>query len=206
MGQYHCIVNLDKHEFLNPWDMGEGAKLLEWGYGSGTMLTALAILLAVSNGRGGGDYHCNEQDKTLDEWVGRWGGDRIAVVGDYAEDGDLAPEHHAGAIWTACSNAREGTDTTPLEERIAENETKRAVYGDYVDGWNEKERAIEEMQPPYRNITAEMRRVIEADGVVRFKKETYKSRDINGKVTESEHISIVDSSQKMLRPDMVIGV
>ena len=76
MGQYHIIVNLDRHEFLNPWDMGEGAKLLEWGYGSGTMLTALAILLAVSNGRGGGDYHANEDDPSLSEWVGRWGGDR----------------------------------------------------------------------------------------------------------------------------------
>jgi len=204
MGQYHCIVNLDKHEFLNPWDMGEGAKLMEWGYGSGTMLTALAILLAVSNGRGGGDYHADEQDPSLGEWVGRWGGDRIAVVGDYAEDGDLAPEHHAGAIWTACTNAREG-GMLPLAERIAENETKRPTYGDYVDGWNEKERAIEEMQPPYRNISAEMRRVIEADGYTHFEVETWTTRSMDGVETTSEHIKVVEG-RKQLRPDMVIGV
>lgn len=207
MGQYHCIVNLDKHEFLNPWDMGEGAKLLEWGYGSGTMLTALAILLAVSNGRGGGDYHPNEQDESLSEWVGRWGGDRIAVIGDYAEDGDLAPEHHAGAIWTACSNARDGK-TRSLEERIAENETQRPTYGDYVDRWNEKERAIELIDPPYRNISAEMRRVIEADGVMRFEVEAYRTREMDGSITESEHVKAIDTYEQrgqLLRPDMVIG-
>lgn len=204
MGQYHLIANLDKHEFLNPWDMGEGAKLLEWGYGSGTMLTAMAILLAVSNGRGGGDYHGNEQDPTLDEWVGRWGGDRIAVVGDYAEDGDLAPEHHAGAIWTACSNAREG-EASPLEERIAENETKRDAYGDYVDGWNERERAVELLQPPYRNISAEMRKVIEADGVTRFVVEKIQTREVDGTITEHDLIRAEEADRRMLRPDMVIG-
>lgn len=209
MGQYHLIANLDKHEFLNPWDMGEVAKLMEWGYGSGTMLTALTILLAVSNGRGGGDYHPNEQDESLSEWVGRWGGDRIAVVGDYAEDGDLAPEHHAGAIWTACSNAR-GGETRPLEERIAENETKRDTYGDYVDGWNEKERAIELMQPPYRNISAEMRRVIAADNVMRFDTNTYKMTEPSGRVTTNEHVTAVDiyaeRHQTQLRPDMVVNI
>lgn len=203
MGQYHCIVNLDKHEFINPWDMGEGAKLLEWGYGSGTMLTALAILLAISNGRGGGDYHCNEKDPSLSEWVGRWGGDRIAVVGDYAENGDLAPEHNAGAIWTACTNAR-GGETRPLAERIAENETKRAVYGDYVDDWNEKERAVEMMQPPYRNISAEMRRVIEADGQVHFTVTTGKQKNFDGTVTDYETVRVAEGARS-LRPDMVIN-
>jgi hypothetical protein len=187
--------------------MGEGAKLMEWGYGSGTMLTALAILLAVSNGRGGGDYHSNETDSSLDEWVGRWGGDCIAVVGDYAEDTDLAPEHHASAIWTACGNARDG-ETRSLEERIAENESKRPQYGDYVDGWNERERAVELIDPPYRNISAEMRRVIQADGVIRFDVEEYRTRHFDGTVTTSEHVKAVDvyaeQQQKHLRPDMVI--
>ena len=208
MGQYHIIVNLDEHEFLNPWDMGEGAKLMEWGYGSGTMLTALAILLAVSNGRGGGDFHGNEKDPTLDEWVGRWGGDRIAVIGDYAEDGDLEPEHHAGAIWHACSLAREGK-WVPLKKRIAENEKSRASYGgDYVDEWNARDRLVESM-PRFTNISAPMRLVIEADGVVHFTSEIWKSREMDGTVTEDEHIRVKRSDDEgpsqMLRPDMVIG-
>jgi len=189
MGQYHVIVNLDKHEFLNPWDMGEGAKLLEWGYGSGTMLTALSILLAVSNGRGGGDYHGNEKDPALDEWVGRWGGDRIAVVGDYAEDGDLPAEHNAGAIWWACSRARDGQTS---EERIAEYETHRATYGDdYVDRWIAREHVLDTIDPPYRNISAEMRSVIEADGMVRFT------------IAPSGYVSVEDHSRS-LRPDVLI--
>src|SRR3970040_166079 len=156
--------------------MGEGAKLLEWGYGSGTMLTALAILLAVSNGRGGGDYHANEKDPSLSEWVGRWGGDRIAVVGDYAEDGDLPAEFSAGAIWHACSLARKGLKWVPLKKRIAENEKSRTSYGDYVDEWNARDRVVETM-PRFTNISAPMRRVIEADGVVHFTSEIWKSRE-----------------------------
>jgi hypothetical protein len=166
MGQYHIIVNLDKHEFLNPWDMGEGAKLMEWGYGSGTMLTALAILLAISNGRGGGDYHGDEKDPSLHEWVGRWGGDRIAVVGDYAEDGDLPAEFHAGDIWRACSNARDGW--RPLEERIvgleADSKKWREEDSPYLKKHIAQERRVETM-PRFTNISADMCHVIEADNI-----------------------------------------
>lgn len=58
MGQYHQVVNLDKHEKLYPHVLGDGLKLMEFGCsGDGTM-TALAILLAGSckgGPRGGGD-------------------------------------------------------------------------------------------------------------------------------------------------------
>ena len=202
MGQYHRVVNLDKHEFIDPWQMGEGAKLLEWGYGSGTVLTALAILLAVSNGRGGGDFHGNEKDPTLDEWVGRWGGDRIAVVGDYAEDGDLPDEHHAGAIWTACSNAQ---DDESIADRIAGHEKNRGTYPDeYVDEWVQREHVVESIDPPYRDIRAEMRRVIEADGMTRFTTETIETRHMDGTITKHEHVSVADDHARSLRPDMVI--
>lgn len=96
MGQYHLTVNLDKHEFIDPQQLGDGLKLVEQcGWLPGGVNDALHLLLAVSNGRGGGDFQESE-------WVGRWGGDRIAVVGDYGEDGDLAPEHKAGSIYSRC--------------------------------------------------------------------------------------------------------
>jgi len=57
MGQYYRIVNLDKKEYLSPYPFDEGAKLLEFGTGKGTLLLALAVLLADGNGRGGGDLH-----------------------------------------------------------------------------------------------------------------------------------------------------
>jgi hypothetical protein len=99
MGQYHYTVNLDKHEYLNPHDLGDGLKLGEFGRSEGGVLTALTVLLACSDGRGGGDF--DQQDT---EWGGRWAGDRIAIVGDYAEDADLPPEFHAGSIYARCGD------------------------------------------------------------------------------------------------------
>jgi hypothetical protein len=96
MGQYHLTLNLDKKEFLNPHHCGDGLKLLEFGCGGSTM-TALAVLLSTSNGLGGGDLRT--EDKT---WVGRWAGDRIAVVGDYDEHSP-----HAG-LYRKASDGEDG--------------------------------------------------------------------------------------------------
>ena len=79
MGQYHITVNLDKREFINPHLLGDGLKLWEFGSsGDGGVMMALSMLLACSNGRGGGDYPDHNEDV-----IGRWAGDRIAIVGDY---------------------------------------------------------------------------------------------------------------------------
>jgi len=82
MGQYYKVVNLDKKEVLHPHKFGDGLKLLEFGAsGSGTML-GLAILLAVGNNRGGGDLY---SDNPI---IGSWSGNKIAIIGDYADDSD----------------------------------------------------------------------------------------------------------------------
>lgn len=67
MGQYHSVINLDKASGYSPRSIGSYMKLLEQSQ-SATPCAALLILLSDPNG---------------------WGGERIAVVGDYAEDGDL---------------------------------------------------------------------------------------------------------------------
>jgi hypothetical protein len=85
MGQYYKIVNVDKRQFLRPHAFGDGAKLLEWGCSSNGTLTALAMLLASGNGRGGGDLASH------DPLVGSWAGDRVVVAGDYA-DGDFVSD------------------------------------------------------------------------------------------------------------------
>lgn len=99
MGQYYKIVNLDKRESICPHHFGDGAKILEFGHGGLTM-TALAVLLANSNGRGGGDLMVRAADYKnptpaetanqirIDAVSGRWAGDRIVVAGDYAEETD----------------------------------------------------------------------------------------------------------------------
>ena len=102
MGQYHCVLNLDKKQLLRPTEFGDGLKLLEFADGGAT-LTALAILLAKDNGRGLGDLHVAMPDTPLDNWekadyglkrartphahlVGSWAGDRIIISGDYGDN------------------------------------------------------------------------------------------------------------------------
>lgn len=80
MGQYYVVVNLDKRQYLCAHKFGDGIKLLEFGCGGHTM-TALAVLLADGNGRGGGDLFSEHPI------VGSWAGDRIVVAGDYADGG-----------------------------------------------------------------------------------------------------------------------
>lgn len=95
---------------------------MEFGASGSGMMLGLAVLLSVSNERGGGDltYWGGEGGKygdgralphdpggerarlLLDHIVGRWGGDRIAIVGDYFEPDDLTdwgPDGVVGASW-----------------------------------------------------------------------------------------------------------
>ena len=81
MGQYYLIVNLDKKQYLHPHRCGDGLKLLEFGCSATGTLTALAILLADGNGRGGGDL------RSENPVIGSWAGDRIVITGDYADEG-----------------------------------------------------------------------------------------------------------------------
>lgn len=82
MGQYHMAVNLTKKEVVHPHKLGDGLKEHEMaGYLLGGVATALVYLLACPHPRGGGDF--NES-----AFMCRWHGDRIALVGDYADESD----------------------------------------------------------------------------------------------------------------------
>jgi len=85
MGQYHITINLDKREFINPHKIGLGLKLLEQCGMAGSSGDVLVMLLACSNGRGGGDISTKYPGM-----IGRWAGDRIAVVGDYCQEDDIS--------------------------------------------------------------------------------------------------------------------
>jgi hypothetical protein len=97
MGQYYYIVNLDKKQYLDPHAFGHGMKLLEFSCSQGGANTALACLLANSNGRGGGDLHSENPI------VGSWAGDRIVVAGDYAEIGDRGELDDNENLYGKCS-------------------------------------------------------------------------------------------------------
>lgn len=109
MGQYWIPANLDKKEFINPHRLGSGLKLWEQLANPPGVGAALIILCAaMPEKRGGGDFDLDENwhgpERTSGaepgpmpepypaiaaKTIGRWAGDRIALVGDYAEDSDL---------------------------------------------------------------------------------------------------------------------
>ena len=88
MGQYHYIVNLDKKEFINPDELAVGRKAWEQLVSVPSTPQALFLLLLHPIYRGGGDLK-PENYPNGEEVIGRWRGERIAVIGDYAKDQDL---------------------------------------------------------------------------------------------------------------------
>jgi len=98
VGQYHYLVNLTKKQFVHPHQIGNGLKLHEqvgWPYSTSTVLV---MLLAVSSGRGGGDFGEHRL-------VGSWAGDRIAFIGDYAEPDDLKGVD-APTVYNQCESGK----------------------------------------------------------------------------------------------------
>lgn len=122
MGQYWVVVNLDKKEFIHPHRLGSGLKLWEQLAAHPATGAALIVLCAaMPEIRGGGDFDLDSnwhglertsgqyEGPIVDEYniiakrtIGRWAGDRIALVGDYAEDEDLPVEFNASDIYNNC--------------------------------------------------------------------------------------------------------
>jgi len=163
MGQYWHAVNLDKREFVSAHQLGHGVKLWEHlANHPGTGAALIILCAAMPEPRGGGDFDLTENwhgpERTFPEHattpgpmppsyaeiakrtIGRWAGDRIALVGDYAEDSDLAPEHHASKIWDWCSDEPEDpngsyTNITDDVGKVIEHE----LGGRFVEtGWGGK--------------------------------------------------------------------
>lgn len=96
MGQYHHLINLDKKEHIHAHSIGNGLKLMEQVGFEKSTASALWLLLAASNGRGGGDA----MNHPL---VGSWAGDRIVILGDYCESTDLK-DRDAKAVYKDLEN------------------------------------------------------------------------------------------------------
>jgi len=136
MGQYWVVVNLDKKEFVHPHKLGTGMKLWEQVANHPGTGTALLILTAaMPEPRGGGDLALNERSEKV---IGRWAGDRVAIVGDYAEDSDLPVEFEASTIYNRCLSS-EGefsykyTDISKLVVAVIEDELE--LKCDDRGGW-----------------------------------------------------------------------
>jgi len=133
MGQYWLVVNLDRKEFLNPHRVGCGLKLGEQLHTfPGTPNALLMLCSAMPIRRGGG----NINPSTV---VGRWAGNRVAVVGDYAEDDDFPMKDGdipASKIYGECKAdvSSKFTDISDLVAEAIEDEFNGKFVG---DGWRE---------------------------------------------------------------------
>lgn len=156
VGQYHITANLSKKEFVHPHALGDGLKLVEQaGSGPGGVGSALILLLAASNGYGGGDFCAADPNGV----VGRWAGDRVAIVGDYAEPEDLAPEDEAEIVYDLCGS----------QEQVRRRATH---FVDYAKSSGRPECAERVarlgLREPYADITQLVRAYLEREGIAAY--------------------------------------
>ena len=152
MGQYWLPVTLTKKEVIHPHRLGAGLKLGEQ-LGSHVGSALIVLLGAQREVRGGGDldlgtnWHgpertgggegpvIEEYDALASRTIGRWAGDQIALVGDYAEDSDLDEQHKASTIYGECGEPGGAfTDVTEDVCAVIEHECCGKFTG---DGWRD---------------------------------------------------------------------
>lgn len=140
MGQYWIPVNLDKKEFICPHKLGSGLKLWEQLASSpGTGGALIVLTAAMPEARGGGDLSLRDESdeaytEIAEQTIGRWAGDRIALVGDYADADDLPAEFEADKIFDQCEEDGEYTDITHLVCAVIEHELEGEFDG---GGWKD---------------------------------------------------------------------
>lgn len=113
MGQYHSVINLDQSSGYSPRALGSFVKLMEQAH-TPTATSALLLLLADS---------------------GKWAGERVAVVGDYAEDSDLylSDRYPASELWDRVYESRGMENVGWLARKVVEEAgvatfTQRSVH------------------------------------------------------------------------------
>jgi len=95
-GEEQYVVNLDARTYLDPHAFGCARTFDAIALTGESVMMATMILLAVSNGRGGGDF--GSQTDADRELVGSWGGQRV-VIGPRPVDGVDISEAVAEMVW-----------------------------------------------------------------------------------------------------------
>lgn len=91
MGQYYRLVNLTKKEFIDPQHLDEHGGRADELLQRGSVISQVLTLLVTSHPekRGYGDL---VMSGPLKEVLGRWVGDELIIIGDYAQDKDYFPK------------------------------------------------------------------------------------------------------------------
>lgn len=125
MGQYWKAVNLDKREYVHAHKLGSGLKLWEQLANHPGPGAALIILCAAHREvRGGGDLSMDSD--VAKRTIGRWAGDRVVLVGDYAENEDLPSVPDFADLYGKCTSPAdldpdEGVDPTSLYTDVTDD-------------------------------------------------------------------------------------
>lgn len=158
MGQYWLTVNIDRREFFNSHNLGSGLKLLEqMGTYPGVLVPLFLLTCAMPEARGGGDPlpFSNVDEEPM---IGRWAGDRIVTVGDYAKASDITACNPNWAsrnpdadtispqkLYTMCSSVEGApphlcyTDITPSVVEMIEARIGGKFSGDGWTDWTPNE-------------------------------------------------------------------
>jgi hypothetical protein len=126
MGQYWKVVNLDKREFLHPHKLGCGLKLWEIMHNRGVMQAMVILQAAMPVPRGGGDI-------AKGKMVSRWTGDRVVLIGDYAEADDYPTkpgDPPANEIYHLCTERYDGQSDAEWDEVIKKAEPLGGLFVD----------------------------------------------------------------------------
>lgn len=166
MGQYHHVVSLGRHEYLDTFELGCGLKMLEQSLTPGAVRAALVAFLSRNPGNGPADLGYSPL-------VGRWAGNRVLAIGDYAEDGDLpgyAGEVPYKELYAACSEKPKRPKGGFRYLEAGENETQAILrtkreHKEALKEWAEYTRKTR----PLRNVALKVRGLIESACNVRYK-------------------------------------
>lgn len=147
MGQYWLPVNLTKREYIDPHKLGSGLKLWEQVANEGVGRALIILLANFKERRGGGDlcYKNGEPggEGAINPVIGRWAGDEVTLVGDYAEDTDYRPKAKGirmSKVYGLCHVGNENPPAKPFKDitdevcKVIEAELDGKFKG---DGWRD---------------------------------------------------------------------
>ena len=141
---------------MHPHTLGDGLKLIEQaGSGPGGVGSALILLLAASNGYGGGDFDTEDESGV----IGRWAGDRVAIVGDYAEPEDLSPEHEAELVYDLCGTH---ADVSRRAAHLVDY-ARKSIQEEHADRASRLKK-----REPYADITPQVREYLKREGIATY--------------------------------------
>lgn len=142
MGQYYKVVNLDKKEYINPHDLGDGLKFLEFApSGWGTMFALGYLLQSTEDRFAGGDISAGGQFRE------RWAGDQIVIAGDYDDPKKYPSETRGKNLYDSSEGRRWKNVSMDVVREMIKDDYVKEMFQDKMKegGWFGSDEEIEEI-------------------------------------------------------------